>query len=141
MKKRSLIIGIGTLIFIIVAVAFILVFYPNAKNTETEISREQLNNLSEEQCLSEGYDWVSFPGLCAPPNGCGSRCDIPTSDAGKACYSNSDCEGVCSCQENKKDSEGYQKGKCSMYKYFTEISDCPCILTEKSTTGNFPYCM
>ena len=117
--------------------------YPNAAPTASPVTREQLDSLNETQCTIEGYDWVPIPGLCAPneqgQSGCGNRCDIKTSDGGRECYSNDECEGVCLCSKNEKDQEGFQVGKCSQYKYFTEVIDCPCILETKSTKGNYPF--
>ena len=93
-----------------------------------------LSSLSESQCKERGYEWVNLPGLCGgtEDHSCGYRCDIKTKDPYKQCYSNNECEGVCSCGNNKKDSEGFSVGQCSVYKYYTEIVDCPCILENKT---------
>ena len=115
----------------------------NERPLSSEITREKLNSLNETQCKQSGYKWAHIPGLCLQNKegeyDCGSRCDIPTKDAGNKCYSNNECEGACLCSKNEKDSEGFQIGECSSYKYFTEVSDCPCILKTKSKTPDFPY--
>ena len=104
----------------------------NPKN----ITMQELRTFDEGTCKSNGYDWVARPGLCAPDengnNFCGYTCDISTSDSGKDCYSNDECSGVCLCSFNNKDSDGYIIGKCSGYVYYTEVSDCACILAGKS---------
>ncbi len=92
----------------------------------------------EIQCKIKGYSWVPNPGLCGE-GGCGYSCDIKTTDAGKKCYSNNECEGACLCGNNESDSDGFQVGVCSKFKDFTEVSDCPCILENKSKTPLYPY--
>ncbi len=107
-----------------------------------EMPQDILKSIAGEiQCKMKGDDWISRPGLCGE-GGCGNSCDIKTSDAGKSCYSNSDCWGACLCGGNKSDSEGFIIGVCSKYKNFTDVSDCPCILKEKSKIQTYPYgCM
>ena len=115
----------------------------SSSTSVSETTKAQINSLDEIQCKQGGYEWVPVPGLCAPNKqgqyDCGYRCDIKTSDGGKECYSNNECEGACLCSKNEKDTEGFQVGECSRYKYFTEDIDCPCILEIKSKTPNFPY--
>lgn len=106
--------------------------------TEAAFYTAEMASLDETQCNQRGYDWVQLPGLC-PTGSCGSRCDIKMADAGKDCYSNIDCQGACLCN-GTKDSEGFQIGKCSQHKYFTEVNDCPCVLETKSTKVNYLYC-
>ena len=117
----------------------------NKIKPSSEITYEELNSLTEAQCKQNGYEWFGFRGICISNergeyDDCGgSKCDIPTKDAGKKCYSNNECEGACLCSKNEKDSEGFQIGECSRYKYFSEVIDCACILKTKSKNPNFPY--
>ncbi len=92
----------------------------------------------EIQCKIAGNDWINRTGLCGEA-GCGYSCDIKTSNAGKECYSNSECEGACLCSEDKSDSEGFIIGACSKHKNFTEVSDRPCILKTKSKIQTYSY--
>ena len=100
------------------------------------IKRDELFALNKKECMQKGYEMVQIPGLCGHGNdssdySCGYRCDIKTNDTGKNCYSNDECEGACVCA-NEKDSQGFQIGKCSKHKYFTEVLDCACVLYNKS---------
>ena len=139
-KQHYLIFG---LILIVGLIIISCTQKPVNKQTSSVLSRTELGSLNENNCKQKGFEWVHIPGLCAPNEkgeyDCGNRCDIPTKDAGKKCYSNNDCEGVCLCTKNEKDSQGFQIGECSKYMYFTEVVDCPCILETKSKTENFPY--
>ncbi len=110
---------------------------PKATNA-SNIGLKEVSGLSETACKQMGFDWVQVPGICGPlvsgrDLGCGYRCDIKTSDGGKKCQSSADCQGVCRCGV-EKDADGYLLGTCSQYKHYTEISDCACILYNKTKT-------
>ncbi len=139
-------------ITVIIGVALIILLLQNPSKTEEKkesptentsasvIEAGQAYLLNETQCKERGYSWIPRPGLCAPGVGCGYTCDIPTTDTGKKCYSNSECQGACLCSKSVRDSEGYLIGECSEYKFSTEVSDCPCILVTKSKTGFISGC-
>ena len=135
----------GILLVLVLIGLIFVIKQPNGTSPLSEITQEKLNSLNETQCKQSGYEFVGIPGPCTRNDrgeyvcGSGGRCDIPTKDAGKKCYSNAECEGACLCSKNEKDSEGFQIGECSIYKYFTEVADCPCILETKSTNPNHPY--
>lgn len=110
----------------------------NSSNTVIKnLTFDELFNLTESQCENYNYSWVGIP--CPSPGKCNSHCDIPTSDSDKTCYSNSECEGACLCSQTVRDDGGFLIGKCSKYKYFTDVRDCPCVLTNKSKTRDNSY--
>ena len=124
----------------------------NIQNSNSNLTQEKskaelssnLRKMTQAECKQNNYDWVGIPGLCANPDktyGCGARCDKKTADAGKACHSNSDCEGACLCNSGKTDSTGYFIGECSKSVNYTEVSDCACILQEKTKNDPkvYPY--
>ena len=103
--------------------------------------RERLDGLDAQACREQGYAWVILPSntqSCLEGGDCPGRCDIPTDDAGEACYASVECQGVCLCT-GTTDPEGYQIGRCSSYVHFSDVRSCPCILEEKSTRESYPY--
>ena len=104
---------------------------------QTKVTEEQLRALNEDGCKARGFDWLAIPGLCGPDegSGCGFKCDIPTKDAGKACQGAADCEGACLCA-HRSDTE-HAEGVCSKHVYYTEVSDCVCMV--EGGTASHPH--
>ena len=67
---------------------------------------------SKESCEAAGGKWEG--GI--------NECNMPTKDAGKACYESNDCEGTCIAELSKEEQEKvkkevlYTNGKCSAWK-------------------------
>lgn len=109
---------------------------PRAKGAP---SRDELRALDEASCKARGWDWLPIPGLCGGPDGehgCGFKCDVPTKDAGAACHGKADCEGVCLCGGGASDGGG-ELGACSRHLYYTEVSDCVCMV--EGGKGSHPH--
>ncbi len=141
MKRKRLIIAIT--VFLAGGIGLAQFLVSNYYRPELEYPGPAIPGLSELACRKAGYAWVQLPGLCGQSKGCGSVCDILTKDAGKDCYSDSQCEGACLCSSNQ-DAQGFYVGTCSQYVNWTEVSDCPCFTRTKSQNKteaqDIPYC-
>ena len=142
-KKRYVIFGAFLLFGIVILIGCGQSRALTEQKSAQQPNRTELRSLNESACLQREYAWVPVPGLCGPKNeygtfDCGYTCDIRTNDAGKTCYSNDECEGVCLRTNDDRDVWGYVTGSCSQYVYYTDVSDCPYILESKSKNET-PY--
>lgn len=74
---------------------------------------------SEENCLAQSGSWRDMSDAVAARPGTFQTCIIPTTDAGAACSSATDCQSMCVLAPGQKVSYGGRaKGQC-MADYFT----------------------
>lgn len=95
-RKQKIIIGTG-----LVLVLLIVIFIGNTKLS------------SKITCELKGGRWSYFPGYS------NKICNLPTSDAGKVCLSDDECEGDCIGDQSTMHKDPTQKGLLSFESYGT----------------------